>query len=96
MESFDRGSSRPESTWLIPQDEQQGLRRYVETLRERLWLIVGVVIVTTAFAIVYVALATKTYEGEAGLFVNCARSDDPALEGLPVIRCTSDPTRDVS
>ena len=89
------GSNLPERDWLIPQDEQQGLRRYVETIRERIWLIVAVVIITTGFALLYVSVATKTYEAQADLFVNCARSDDPALEGLPVIRCTSDPTRDV-
>ena len=35
------------SDWLVPPDEQQGLRRYVTTLRERIWLIVAVTALTT-------------------------------------------------
>ncbi|MFN8113688.1 MAG: Wzz/FepE/Etk N-terminal domain-containing protein [Solirubrobacterales bacterium] len=81
------------SDWLVPPDEQEGLRRYVTTLRERIWLIVAITVLTTAVSIAYVALATKTYEAEATLLITPV--SDPVLEGLGLIGASSDPTRDV-
>ena len=48
--------------WLVPSGEQQGLRRYVQTIRERFKLIALTVLVTTLAAGLYVGTAEKTYE----------------------------------
>jgi capsular exopolysaccharide synthesis family protein len=81
--------------WLQPPEEQVGLKRYVETIRERLWLIVTAVVVTTGIALLYVATATKTYSAEADVLVTPISGTDPALTGLGLIPQSSDPTRDV-
>src|SRR5690242_21072734 len=86
----------PESPdWLRPPEEQEGLARYVETIRERFWLILGTVVVTTVIAILYVLTATKTYEAESGLLVTPVSGNDPVLESLGLINSSSDPTREV-
>src|SRR5919199_2065489 len=51
--------------WLRPRVEQQGLQRYVNTIRERIKLIVLITFLATAAAVVYVATATKEYKAEA-------------------------------
>jgi capsular exopolysaccharide synthesis family protein len=89
-----RADSR-DADWLQPPEEQEGLQRYVETIRERFWLIVATVAVTTGIALLYVATATKTYEAEADLLVTPVTSDDTVLVSLGLIRESADPTRDV-
>jgi capsular exopolysaccharide synthesis family protein len=81
--------------WLQPPEEQEGLKRYVETFRERFWLIALVMLITTGIAVAYVATATKTYEAEADLLVTPASSEDPVLASLGLIGVSADPTRDV-
>ncbi|MEA2330023.1 MAG: tyrosine-protein kinase [Thermoleophilaceae bacterium] len=72
-----------------------GLERYFRTLRERLGLILLVTLTTTLVAAGYLAVATDKYEAEADLLVIPAPRDDSSLTGLPLIRESSDPTRDV-
>ncbi len=84
----------PSTDWVVPPDEQQGLRRYVATLRERWKLIVAVMALTTAAAVAYVLLVSKTYEGEATLYVSPISSSNTDLEGLGLLVQSSDPTRD--
>lgn len=80
--------------WLEPPEEELGLKRYVETIRERLGLVVVATLVTTAAAVAYVMTAPKTYEAEADMLVTPVASDTlPSLPGL--IRESPDPTRDV-
>jgi tyrosine-protein kinase len=81
--------------WLQPPEEQEGLKRYVETFRERLWLIVVTVAITTGIALLYVVTATKTYEAEADLLVTPVTGNDPVLASLGLIGVSADPTRDV-
>jgi Mrp family chromosome partitioning ATPase len=71
------------------------LERYLHTLRERLRLIVAVTVATTLVAALYLAVADDRYRAEADLLVTPANQADTALTGLPVIRESSDPTRDV-
>ena len=52
----------PASDWVVPPDEQQGLRRYVATLRERWKLIAAVTALAVLAAIAYVLIVAKTYE----------------------------------
>jgi capsular exopolysaccharide synthesis family protein len=91
-------SQSPYSTsadWLRPAEEQQGLKRYVEILRERWVLIVGTVIVTTLIAVAYVVTATKTYDATANILVTPVTGSDPVQTSLGMLRESNDPTRDV-
>jgi Mrp family chromosome partitioning ATPase/capsular polysaccharide biosynthesis protein len=82
--------------WLLPGEEQQGLRRYVQTIRERFKLIVLSVLVTTLAAALYVGTAQKTYKAEADLIVTPVSGQDTTLNSIPgLIRESSDPTRTV-
>jgi polysaccharide biosynthesis transport protein len=81
--------------WLESPAEEEGLRRYVETIRERLPLVGVAVAVTTLVAILYVLTAPKTYEARADLLVTPVSGDDPVARSLPVIVESADPTRDV-
>ena len=67
----------------------------MHTLRERPGLILGVTAVTVAAALLYLAVADKVYEAEADLLVTPVSNDDPVTQGLPLIRESNDPTRDV-
>ena len=81
--------------WLRPPEEREGLQRYVETLRERFWLILVTIAITTGIAILYVATAAKTYEAEADLLITPVSGGDPVLTSLGLISASADPTRDV-
>ena len=87
--------TRKQTEWLNPPTEEAGLRRYVETIRERIWLVVLAVAITTTIAVLYVLTAPKTYEATADLLVTPVSSEDPTLTSLPLIRESVDPTRDV-
>src|SRR3712207_1950073 len=93
MADLDRSGRSAE--WLRPRVEQQGLQRYVNTIRERIKLILAITALTTLAAVGYLALADEVYEAKTELLVTPVPSDDPALSGLPIIRQSSDPTRDV-
>lgn len=84
----------PSSDWLRPPEEQEGLKRYIETFRERAWLIILTVVITTGIAVLYVATATKTYQAEADLLVTPVSSSDPVLASLGLIGGSSAPTQD--
>jgi len=81
--------------WQHPAEEQEGLQRYVETIRERIWLIITSVVITTAIAALYVSTATKLYDAEADLLITPVTGDNPVLASLGLIRESADPTRDV-
>jgi capsular exopolysaccharide synthesis family protein len=81
--------------WLQPPEEAEGLRRYVETIRERIWLVVATIVVTTGLALLYVVFAQKTYEATSNILVTPVSTSDAAIRSLPLIFESSDPTRDV-
>jgi capsular exopolysaccharide synthesis family protein len=85
-----------EADWLNPQVEQQGLGRYVATLRERWWLVALALVVCTGVAILYVQTAEKTYEASADVLVTPVSGGDETYTGLGLIQDSNDPTRDVS
>ncbi len=90
--------SQPEGTpsdWIQPPVEQEGLTRYVATLRERIWIVIAITAITTGIAVLYVATAERMYEASADILVNPAPAVDTLPISLPVIRESSDPTRDV-
>lgn len=84
------------SRWLNPRQEQEGLQRYLVTLRERWWMIVLCVLVAMAAALAYVSVASKVYNATADILVTPVSSNDDTLVGLGLIRDSNDPTRDVS
>src|SRR3954449_187624 len=81
--------------WLNPSVDEQGLARYATTIKERKWLILATVVLTTLAAIVYLATAPKVYEAEAALLITPVPGSDPVYASLGLIHDTSDRTRDV-
>ncbi len=51
--------SQSPANWVEPPDEQQSVRQSLESLRERLWVVMAAMVITTAAAILYVATADK-------------------------------------
>ncbi len=86
----------PAADWLQPPVEEFGLTRYIQTLRERAWIVIAAVVITTGIAIAYVVTANKVYKAEADVLVTPISTSDTSLVGLPgLIPSSSDPTRDV-
>ncbi|HUJ35343.1 MAG TPA: AAA family ATPase [Solirubrobacteraceae bacterium] len=81
--------------WRNSSGERSGLRRYYATLRERWWVVALCTVVTLAAAAIYVAVAPRTYTGEAELLVNAAPPENTILFDLPVLHQSGDPTQDV-
>ncbi|MGO9905808.1 MAG: AAA family ATPase [Solirubrobacteraceae bacterium] len=75
--------------------DRAGFRRYWTTLRERWWLVLLCTVVTLVAAAIYVAVAPRTYTGEAELLVNAAPPENTILFDLPVLHQSGDPTQDV-
>jgi succinoglycan biosynthesis transport protein ExoP len=90
-----QSTSGVSASWLSPSVDEQGLARYATTLKERKWLIVATVLVTTLAAIAYLATAAKVYEAEADILITPVNSSDPVYSSLGLINASSDPTRDV-
>lgn len=80
--------------WLRPPTESAGLSRYLQIVRDRVRFVVGVMVIALVAAGAYLAVAPKTYEAEADVIVTPA-SDQELNTGLPLIRQSNDPTRDV-
>jgi receptor protein-tyrosine kinase len=83
--------------WLQPPEDQEGLSAYVETLRERFLVVVVTFALVMFGAILYVLTADDVYKASSDVLVSPvpASAGSPAT-GLPLIRESSDPTRDVS
>jgi len=82
--------------WRRPRVEQQGLRRYAETLREHFRLVLLCVVITTGAAVLYLDVASKTYEASAEMLITPLVGDQATSVGLGgILRESSDPTRDV-
>ena len=82
--------------WQMPGEAQQGLGRYVQTIRERYKLILLSVLVTTLAAALYVGTAQKTYKAEADMIITPIAGADTTLNSIPgLIRESSDPSRNV-
>src|SRR3954451_23978246 len=73
----------PAADWLQPPVEEFGLTRYIQTLRERAWIVIAAVVITTGIALAYVVTANKVYKAEADLLVTPISTSDTSLVGLP-------------
>src|SRR5919109_3887093 len=82
--------------WLQPRVEAQGAVRYLDTFRERWWLVVSVTIIALAAASVYVATAPKRYQAEADMLITPVAGGESSTSGLGLITETNDPTQTVS
>jgi capsular exopolysaccharide synthesis family protein len=91
----DRNRAGRTADWIAPPSEQEGLTRYLETIRERIWLVVLTVAITTGVAILYVATAAKTYEAEASVLVTPVPPEAELLVRVGLISGSADPARDV-
>ena len=91
MQPLADSSRPPAADWLKPPEEQVGLTRYLHTLRERIWIVVIALVLTTGFAIAYVVTATKMYQGEADVLVIPASNQTTVYQGLPLL--VQSPTR---
>ncbi len=89
------GAAR-ESEWLAPRTEQEGLARYITTLRERWWIVAVITVVAVAGALAYLSVTPKTYETHADMLVTPVSQGDQTTAGLGLIQDSNDPTRDVS
>lgn len=83
------------AAWLNPAVDEQGLARYATTIRERKWLIIATVVLTTLAAVIYLLTAPKVYEAESDILVTPVSGTDPVYTSLGLIHDSSDPTRDV-
>ena len=81
--------------WLQPVPEQQGLKRYVETLQERIWIIAGCVLVAVAIAVGYLLTTDKVYEAQADLLITPVPTENATLVSLGLLRESNDPSREV-
>src|SRR6202035_3803086 len=84
------------SSWLRPRTEVQGAVRYLDTIRERWWLVGLTTVIAVAVASIYVATAPKRYQAEADLLVTPVSSNEAATAGLGLITESNDPTQTVS
>jgi capsular exopolysaccharide synthesis family protein len=76
--------------------EQASLRRYLDVLKARWWLIAMSVVLCTGAAALYVLTADKVYQASADMLVTPVADDAQTFLGLGLIRRASDPTRDVT
>jgi capsular exopolysaccharide synthesis family protein len=81
--------------WLHPPSALHGLRRSVQTLRERLRVLLGGLAVTLAVALVYLATADKVYQAEAKILATPVPTQDPVLSTIGIVTESPDPTLDV-
>jgi tyrosine-protein kinase len=76
-----------------PRPAELSFERFVRTVRER-WLIVALAVIAAVnAAVLYVGTVHPVYEAESDLLVSPVT--DPSLDGLSLIRSSSDPSRDV-
>lgn len=92
------GTAHPgdHGSWLAARTEQQGLQRYLTTLRDRWWVVALAVAVCIGSAIAYLAATPKTYKAYADMLVTPISANDDSVIGLGLIQTSNDPTRDVS
>ncbi len=81
-------------SWRQP-TQQEGVKQYLQTIRERWWVVLLTMLLTTAAAAAYVLTAEKVYEAEADVLVSPVPDDAQILTSLGLPARSSDPLRDV-
>lgn len=82
--------------WLRPRAETGNAVRYVDTIRERWWLIFAMAAIAVLGALVYVATAPKQYRAEADILITPVSNSESSNTGLGLITESNDPTQTVS
>jgi capsular exopolysaccharide synthesis family protein len=82
--------------WLRPRTDTPGAVRYLDTIRERWPLILGLTVLAVVIALVYVVTAPKRYRAEADILVTPVSGSETADAGLGLITTSNDPTQTVS
>lgn len=95
MNPSNEQSPAPKAEWISPPREQEGLSRYLQTIRERLRIVILTVAITTGVAILYVATTAKTYEAEAGMLVTPVPAESELLVRVGLLSGSIDPARDI-
>ena len=83
------------ATWVEPPVEQQSLRRFLETVRERIWVVILSVVITTTAAVFYVTTTEKVYEAQTQIRVIPIDDPEGRLSSLGLVGQSSDPLRAV-
>jgi capsular exopolysaccharide synthesis family protein len=86
-------ASKTDTEWLQPPAENQGLKRYFETVRERMTLVIAAVLATTVGALIYVVTADEVYEAQSEILVTPIPDESGALAGLGLLTESNDPLR---
>jgi tyrosine-protein kinase len=87
--------AKPSDDWFEPAVDQSGLKRFLETIRAKLGLVLAILTATVLVAVIYLLVANKVYEAEAKLLISPVPATDTSLSGLGLIRESADPTLDV-
>jgi succinoglycan biosynthesis transport protein ExoP len=89
------GSGGISADWLQPPPGQAGLRRFLQTVRERLRLVLLVLIVVLGGAVIYLIAAEKVYQAQADILVTPVPTQEAVLSTVGVITQSVDPSLDV-
>ncbi|WP_320672292.1 Wzz/FepE/Etk N-terminal domain-containing protein [Patulibacter defluvii] len=71
------------------------LTSLVQALRNRLWVVIAVVVLVVGVAVLVSALREPSYEASADLIVTPVSADDPSFLAIPVLRESNDPSRTI-
>jgi capsular exopolysaccharide synthesis family protein len=82
--------------WLRPRAETRNAVRYLDTIRERWWLITAMTVLAVLAALAYVATAPKQYRAEADILITPVSNSESSNTGLGLITESNDPTQTVS
>ncbi len=80
-------------SWMVPDAETQGIKRYLEALRAGRWIVLGAVVACVAVAAVYLAQTAKVYEASADVLITPQSAVGVPVSGI--ITQSNDPTRDI-
>lgn len=75
-------------------DDPGALKRYLDTIRERKWIVIVAVVLCTAAATAYALTAHNVYTATADILVTPVPSDQTNVLGLGLLRQANDPTQD--
>jgi polysaccharide biosynthesis transport protein len=84
------------SSWLRPRVESHGAIRYMDTIRERWWLIAMTTLIAVIAGGVYISVTPPSYRAEADLLVTPVSGSESSDTGLGLITESNEPTQTVS